>query len=649
MATYLPLPVTMTDANEVVVDQIDRLNKLADRLINDASLAASNLQSSYINTALLDPRLFWSDADLDAILNQLGTIPDPDLSADWLNAVNLPGASPEFTFSPAVLALVQQQLPNYTMPPQPALPPMPAEPDDPGEPSPLAAPMRPVLPTYEAPDPSVGEAAPVYTDYTGSIPFPTLRPIELPPAPSLQLSSLTFDAVAPVFDIEVPDAAQFSFTPGTHTPLLLDDLKAAILRVLQGGTGLPNELENALFEAAREREAELAAREVDQAANEFAAKNWKYPPGALAKRIDTVRGEASTKISQLNRDRFTARLTLEVEQFRTVIASAIGLEELWTNQFIATERLRFDAAKMQLDFALQIFNALVSKFNAEAQLFAVQAQVLRDRIGAEEAKIRAYAAELDAKRLIGELNAQDVSIFVQRVQALQANADIYRARVEGYVAKFREVDARVAVFREQLNSNQTLSSIYESDVRALASLVEAQKARDERFQIKAQIFSTKTEAKKVEYDAILADYNQNFKLAELQRDTFVANSARVREIIAAESGRIDAVVKRYQAIESQIGAKSEVEKARYTLLLAYAQAQVERMKAAGDILLKNGEINIQSALQAQNLMLRGRETGATTLAQLAAGLTAAASVNASISNSYGNSISYGYNGQLDIN
>lgn len=649
MTTYAPLPITMTSANEIVVDQIDRLNDLADTVLADAQAALDDLQTSYINTAILDPRLFWSDADLDAILNQLGQIPDPDLSTDWLDNVNLPEASPEFVFNPQVLALIQQQLPEYILPAQPSFPAMPAEPADPGEPDVLLAPTHAPLPSYEAPDPSVGEAAPAYIDYTGSVPFPTLRNIVLPDPPVTQLSSITFDAVPPVFDIEVPDSAQFQFTPGTYQPLMLDDLKTAILNVLQGGTGIPASVEDAIFEQAREREAELGYRDVDTVRNDYAARGYKYPPGVVARRIDRISVDASSKISQLNREQFVTRWRLEVEQFRAVLASAIGLEELWVNVFVTGERLRFDAARMQMDFALQVFNALVTKINAQANLFAVQAQVYRDRINAEEAKIRAYATELEAKRIIGELNQQDVTIFVERVRALATNADIYRARVEGWAAKFREVDAKVAVFREQLSSNNTLANIYESDVRAFGALIEAQKTRDERFAVKAQIFSTKTEAKKTEYDAILAAYNQNFKIAELRRDTFVANSERIRELIGAESGRIDAVVKRYQAMEAQITAKSEVERARYTLLLSHAQAQVERMKAAADILLKNGEINIQSALQAQNLTIRAKETAATTLAQIAAGLTAAANVNASISNSYGNGIQYGYNGELDIN
>lgn len=646
---YSPIPIVNPfDANQAVLDQMDRLNGIADGLIDSAQDALGNLQSSYINTAILDPRFFWSDADLDAILNQLGEVPDPDLAGDWLDNVNLPDTGGEFTFNPAVLALLQQQLPEYLMPAAPVLPPLPEEPADPGEPSPILAPSRPTLPEYETPETTVNEPAPTYADFTSSVPIPAMRPIILPTPPTLQLDSIVFDAVPPTFDFDTPTSEITNFTAGTYSPLMLDELKTAILNVLQGGTGLPPELEDALFERAREREAELGAREMDTVRNEFAARGYKYPPGALARRLDRTRSDAATKISQLNRDQFVTRLQLEVEQFRAVLSSAVGLEEMWSNAFIAAERLRMDAVRMQVDFALQLFNAQISKVGAQTAIFTAQAQVFRERIAAEEAKIRAYQSELEAKRIIGELNQQDIAIYAERIKALNVNADIYRSRVEGYVAKFKEVEARVAVFRELLASNRDKVGVYEADVRAMGELIKAQATRDERFQIRASIFSTKTDAVKSRYEAMLSAYNQNFKIAELRRDTFVANGERIKTMIEAESGRIDAIVSRYQAVAAQLSAKSEVEKARYSLLLSFAQAQIERMKAAADILLKNGEINIQSALQAQNLMIRARETAATTLAQLAAGMTAAANVNASISSSYGQSVSYSYSGELEI-
>jgi hypothetical protein len=64
-------------------------------------------------------------------------------------------------------------------------------------------------------------------------------------------------------------------------------------------------------------------------------------------------------------------------------------------------------------------------------------------------------------------------------------------------------------------------------------------------------------------------------------------------------------------------------------------------------MLKNGEINLQAGMTAENLMLRSRETAATLLAQLAAGFTSAANVNASISDSSGSSLSYSFTGELE--
>ena len=51
---------------------------------------------------------------------------------------------------------------------------------------------------------------------------------------------------------------------------------------------------------------------------------------------------------------------------------------------------------------------------------------------------------------------------------------------------------------------------------------------------------------------------------------------------------------------------------------------------------------------AAGLHLRKLETAATTLAQLAAGMTSAASINAGISDSSSSSISYSFNGEIEV-
>ena len=147
---------------------------------------------------------------------------------------------------------------------------------------------------------------------------------------------------------------------------------------------------------------------------------------------------------------------------------------------------------------------------------------------------------------------------------------------------------------------------------------------------------------------MLAAHNSQLESARLKKDIFVANGQRLQAFIEGESARIQSLVQKYQAMASEIGAKSEVERSKYQLQLAIAQAQIERMRAAWEILLKNGEINIQSGLTAANLQLRALETAATTLAQLAAGFTSAASINAGISDSSSSSISYNFSGEIEV-
>ena len=113
-------------------------------------------------------------------------------------------------------------------------------------------------------------------------------------------------------------------------------------------------------------------------------------------------------------------------------------------------------------------------------------------------------------------------------------------------------------------------------------------------------------------------------------------------------GTLQSVAVQLQAMAAEIASKSEVERSRYQLMLSIAQAHMARYEAAADMLMKNGEISIQSALQAENMMLRAQETATTTLAQMAAGYTSAANVSASIDDRSSASLNYNFSGELDL-
>ncbi len=637
----------VTPASPVVVSQMNRLNDLADDLLFQTDVVAKQILSIDFANVDLDPRFQYTQADLDAILAQLGPLPDVDL-ADWTEGLDLSAGDENFVFNPALLTRLQERFPELLIPTPPPAPALPEAPVDPGDAPEVPAPDRPTLDYYAPPDVDLDIPVPQYEDASAQVPFPTLRPIVIPPVPVINVDDIKFSAIAPIFEGQVPDIDQFNFVPGTYTPTYQTQIQDAVTRMFNGGTGLPADVEDAMFERARERDVELGEREVDQVTNEWAAKGHRYPAGPLSRRVDRARKDASYKVSQVNREQFVEHWRFQLEQLRTALTTALGAEDLLLRQFIESEQLRFQAAKFQVDTAIGIFNAFVAKYQADAGLFGVTATVYRERINAELAKLEVFNAQIRGQQLIGELNAQDVQIFAERLRALQINAEIYKARIDAYTAQYQALDTKVNLFRAQLEANKNKVDIYEADVRAFGEMIRAQLTREERFNTKATIYSKNIDAWKARYEGELTGFNAQMDKARMQRDAYVADSERMGTWAQAEASRIRALTDKYQAIATEIQARSETERTGYQLYLAVAQASLERYRSAAEMLLKNAEINIQSGLSAQNLLLRGRETVATTYAQLAAGMTSAANISASISDQSGSSISYNFSGEIEV-
>src|SRR5690606_27721049 len=158
---------------------------------------------------------------------------------------------------------------------------------------------------------------------------PELRPITLPPAPTIDVDDIVFEGVTPVFDATPPDPNDFSFDNAEYTPLMLDEIRQKVMSVFNGETGLPPAVEQALFERAREREIELGDRDVQQARDEWGARGWKHPPGQLNAATNRARSVASAKVSQLNRDQFIEHNKMKLEMLREAMSHALALEEVW--------------------------------------------------------------------------------------------------------------------------------------------------------------------------------------------------------------------------------------------------------------------------------------------------------------------------------
>jgi hypothetical protein len=76
-----------------------------------------------------------------------------------------------------------------------------------------------------------------------------------------------------------------------------------------------------------------------------------------------------------------------------------------------------------------LFNARITGYNATIQAYLADAQVYRTRIEAETRKVELYKAQIDAQKLVGDINQQLVAMYREQINAQMARVDIELGRI----------------------------------------------------------------------------------------------------------------------------------------------------------------------------------------------------------------------------
>lgn len=439
-------------------------------------------------------------------------------------------------------------------------------------PAPLnaSAPNAPHLNPVSIPSaPTLNIPAPVEVSTT--INLPSVPTIDLPPA----LTSLDFSFVA-----AVPDAAfTFHFDEVAYSSALLDGVKAKLLHDLQhGGYGIEPGDEVALWERAREREAELASQELDTITRDFASRGFLLPPGALFAATEGIRAKTLAGAASLSRDVALKRADLLVQNRQFTIQQVREVEALLVNMHMAAMERVLRAAQVSAQYAMEVFRARLDKAKLRLEAIQTQAQTFRDAVAAEAQKVEIYRAQLQAELSKMEIDKNKVELYraklsgvemlanIYRIQVQAAEAAInaerskvetYKAEIDGYLALVRAKESEFSGYEAQLRGEQTKVQLFSEQVRAHTAQAEAKKVQADVKALEVRAFSEVMDAAIRRFEAEVRAVAE--KNGVLQK----ADEAKLRAFTA----KMDALKARLAGAESyaQVGVNEEVQRTRNRL------------------------------------------------------------------------------------
>lgn len=461
---------------------------------------------------------------------------------------------------------------------------------------------------------------------------PTLQLISIPAAPTLALPVWT--GVAPDGTSLVVPTTGFVWSEDYYDSALLGDVTGRLTTMLLGGTGLPAAIEQAIWDRGRAREDVAAIKATQETYEEFSARGFMLPTGALAGRVAEVWQKNHEASSTFSRDVAIKQAELEVENLKFSVATGMQLEgQLMTYSGQYAQRA-LDAAKVSVQVAIDIFNAQVALYNARLQAYQTEAQVYKELIQAESLRLEQYRTEIEAQKLVGDINIQAIQIYSERIKALLAAVELYKAQLDG-VKTVVEVDrTRIEGFRATVDAYKSEVEAKTSEYQAWSESIKGETAKVSIYEAQARSYATLVDAYKTGETVKIENLKSQIDARGLDVKVFSERVNYLAEQVKAGVAQVDSSVKVYDGQSRVYSAQIGGEQARVQALAEQIRLIIAAGSTDADLKLRAAGLNVEQLIRTTTLEQEGLKSAGAAAAQLAASAMSAFNLSASVSSGW---------------
>ena len=479
-----------------------------------------------------------------------------------------------------------------------------------------------------------------YPELTVSLPAPpallslqtyTFNGVDLPEAPSTDVPLLT---------VAAPSVVQYE--PGAqYTSALLTSLSETLQdRIENGGTGLPAEIETALWDRAREREYRQQ-RDAIADLERMESLGYHAPPGFYLDARIKITTETNYTIAGLSREIMIKQAELELQNILKALDTATQLEGNMLTYTNMVEQRLFESSKFATEAGIEIYNAQVRAYTAYLDAYKMKVAIYEAQIRGEQAKVEAYRTEIAAEEAKAQINTALVNQYRIQADIALSAIEVFKAQIGAIQTKAEIEKIKVQTFGEQVRAYSAQVGAYTAGVEGYRASIQAEGAKQEAYKSTVEAYSIQVtaavkqiEARIEEFKGLLQAKTQEW---EAYKAAYTAEAERARAINAnnATAGEI------YRATVTGVASFNEVMTKQWQVALN----QAERVAEVG---IQAAKSNAELYMTTRSLALDAAKVGAQVSAQLgAASLNAvhwsqSYSTGESYSSSNATSVSYNY-------
>lgn len=462
----------------------------------------------------------------------------------------------------------------------------------------------------------------------GGLNLPTIDPDAIP----------TLTAVEPSLREYVP-GAQYTSSLLTAMRAFLED------SIVNGTTGLNPDVEQAIWDRGREREAKSrsdALKDIDK----MEALGFSLPPGVYLDARLKITTESDYVNRGLSREIMIKQAELTQANVQNALQQSTALESKSMDYSNMVEQRLFDSTKYATEAGIAIYNAKVQAYSAYLDAYKTKVQIYEAQIRAEIARVEAYKAEIEAESAKAQINTAIVEQYKAQVEAALSAVEIYKARLSGIQIKAEIEKMKIEIYGEQIKAYVAKINAYTAGVEGYRASLEAEKTKEDVYRVQVEAFSAQVGAAAKQADLLIAAYEGKIKGAEFQLEKFKA-------IYAGEASRATAISAFNSSLADEYKAEVSAVTSFNETLTKQWQVAIDQGQRVSEIGINAAKANAELYITTRSLALDAAKVGAQVSAQIGAAALNAVnwsnSISSSSSLSNSNAWSYGVSDSYSSN
>lgn len=298
----------------------------------------------------------------------------------------------------------------------------------------IVMPAKPVKPPYDIP--TVGDMFAITLPEPVTVAFPAI------------------DINPPIYSISAPK--EWSFNIGTGCIISDDPLVQAVIAKLKsniqnGGTGLSDLVEADIWNRDLERSEQALQDAVDKATKTWAKMGFSLPDGMLANSIIELQKEYMNRSIDRSREISIKQAELEQNNMFKSIELANDIVGKVYSALLQYEDLVFKTQEAMAKYANEYIDLQIKTYMSMVEAYKATAATYEMIIRGELAKVEVYKTELEGQKLIGEINAQTVDIYSEKIKVIAVLMSAYETEVKAMVAELEAEKAKLEANKAQFD------------------------------------------------------------------------------------------------------------------------------------------------------------------------------------------------------